>query len=342
MAAKSPISPTIMELPEEHVNDTVSPLNGVDKQLGKLSLQDGKPSHRKKPSLQVSNLSIHPTTNLNFQNPVFTPPPLASPLGSPNFERSYLLENLQRQHDRGERLSYALSNVEVKLASAQSKGEARKLRKEVGLLRSKVAESRKQVQLIMLRLNDLQNEELGRRGMLPGQAPQGAMFPYPTHWTPYPTLQPWGQVNLPLVSPLSPISPLTPLPSGLYHTSPMMSNTLDSPLWLQSQYPLLSPAMPSSPGYDQTPMHGNNLQQPYTQEQSDPTPTHKESTSQQNRPTMGRHKSTKSVDFSLAKDGPCDGRRWSLADTFSPTPRDKRMSMPGLQTIWKDKGQPEE
>lgn len=334
-----------MKLPEEPANDAVSPMGDVDKQLGNSSLgQDNKkPSHRKRASHLVANLTIHPTSNVNIQNPIFTPPLLASPLGSPNFERSYLLENLQRQHDRGERLSYAMSNVEVKLTSAQSKGEARKLRKEVGLLRSKISESRRQVQLIMLRLNDLQNEELGRRGLLPGQAPQTTMFQYPTYWTPYPQLQPWGHMTLPLISPLSPVSPLTPLPSGLYHPSPMMPGPLDSPQWLQAQYSMLNSAMPFSPGYDQTFMHGNDQEQPYVQEESEPMPIHKASVSQQSRPTAARHNSTKSVDFSVAKDGSLDRRRWSLADTFSPTPRDKRMSMPGLQTIWKGKEeQPEE
>lgn len=351
MAAKRPVSPAIMELPEEPANEAVSPMSGVDKQLGNLSLQNNttKPSsQRKRPVHPVANLTIHPNANINIQNPIFTPPPLASPLGSPNFECSYLLENLQRQHDRGERLSYALSNAEVKLASAQSKGEARKLRKEVGLLRSKISESRRQVQLIMLRLNDLQNEELGRRGMLPGQAPQPAMFQYPAYWSPYPPqLQPWGNMAVPLMSPISPISPLTPLPSGLYHPAPMMPGPMDSPQWLQAQYAMLSSAMPLSPGYDQAFMQGNyQEQQPSVQGESEPTPTHhhKTSVSHENRPTAARHNSTQSVDFSEAKDGSLDRRRWSLADTFSPTPRDKRMSMPGLQTIWKgnEEEQPEE
>lgn len=331
-----------MELPEESANHVVTPLDNVHKQLEDLSLQGNRPSHRKRPSQPLSNLSIQPTANLNIPNPFFTPPPLASPLGSPSFERSYLLENLQRQHDRGERLSYALSNVEIKLSSAQSKGEARKLRKEVGLLRSKVAESRRQVQLIMLRLNDLQSEELSRRGMLPGQTSQATMFTYPTYWSPYPPLQPWNHMTVPLMSPLSPVSPLTPLPSGLYQPSPMVPGPLDSTQWMQSQYPLPSPAMSFSPGYDQTFMQSSDLQHPFSQEQEDPTPTHKVPTSQQKRPTTARHNSTKSVDFTLAKDGSLDRRRWSLADTFSPTPKDKRMSMPGLQTIWKDREQPEE
>lgn len=341
MTDKIETSPATTQASEEPVNEVVSPLGSVDKQLGDLNIQNERPAPRKRPSHPVSNLSIHPTSNFNIQPPIFTPPPLASPLGSPNFERSYLLENLQRQHDRGERLSYALSNVEVKLASAQSKGEARKLRKEVGLLRSKITESRRQVQLIMLRLNDLQNEEFGRRGMLPGQAAHAAMFQYPTYWTPYPQIQPWSHMNMPLMSPLSPISPLTPLPSGMYHPSPMITSPLDAPQWLQSQYPLVSPAMPMSPGYEQTFMQSNDRQETSEQDQSEPTtPTHKPSISHQKRPATARHKS---VDFSLAKDPSNDGRRWSLADTFSPTPRDKRMSMPGLQTIWKNKlEQPEE
>lgn len=335
-----------MEHPQEPVlEDAVSPLGGMDKQLGNLSLQDKKPPYRKKSFQAVSNLTIQPTPYFNPQTPIFTSPALTSPLGSPNFERSYLLENLQRQHDRGERLSYALSNVEVKLSAAQTKGDARKLRKEVGLLRSKIAESRRQVQLIMLRLGDLQNEELGRRGMFPGQAAGVGMpgvFSYPTYWTPCPPLQPFANMAMPLVPPLSPISPLTPIPPSLYHTSPTMAGPFDPSQWMQPQYQLLSPTMSFSPGYDQTLTNGNDQQQPFAQEQNDPTPSRKASFSHQSRPMAARHKS---VDFSLAKDASYDGRRWSLADTFSPTPKDKRMSMPGLQTIWKDKDreeQPEE
>lgn len=54
------------------------------------------------------------------------------------------------------------------------------------------------------------------------------------------------------------------------------------------------------------------------------------------KPGETKHKTHKSVDFKLPQEGAYRGRRWSLADGFSPTPKDKRMSIPGLETIWKD------
>lgn len=59
-------------------------------------------------------------------------------------------------------------------------------------------------------------------------------------------------------------------------------------------------------------------------------------------PREFRHKANKSVDFKLPQGGAYKGRRWSLADTISPRPKDKRMSIPGLETIWKDNKEKED
>ncbi|KAK7704856.1 hypothetical protein SLS64_008204 [Diaporthe eres] len=245
------------------------------------------------------NSNLRPAPIRNTRSMSFDSQPM---IGMSN-ERSYLVENLRRQHERGERLSHALHNVETRLGSAQSKGEARKLRKEAGLLRSKIAESRKQEELITMRLNDLQNEDLKYFY----QAQQTSLFPYS-----YPPSQPWGQIPMPPMTPLTPISPLTPLPTGLYHPTPVPPSHLDSPFLFSPTFPTVNPIVQ----YEQDSHLAGIDQVVSVVEQSD-------SGSPVNMEDVRR--------YSLVAE---PVRRWSLADTFSPLPKDKRMSMPGLKTIW--------
>lgn len=326
MAAKSTVSATIIEHPEEGSNGLASPMSDLDQQLNGLDINGG-PSSRNKKHPPSSGLTIHPTPYWTIQNQLLSP----SALGPPNNERSYLLENLQRQQARRERLSYALANVEVRLASVQSKGEARKLRKEASLLRSKVAECRKQEQLIMLRLNDIHNEDLGRGALF--QAQSAALVPYQTPWSPY-SAQSWSPTTI--MSPVhQPASPLTPLSCGIYHPSPIIPSPLTSPYWLGAhQYPMLSPVVPSDPSF----YLGANFQLPFVPGGATAGPSRRVSEAPRAWETREtRRKSTKSVDLGPPQNETYSGRRWSLADEFSPTPRDKRMSMPGLQTIWRNK-----
>lgn len=334
MAAKSPISPTIMEHPEEGSDEPTSPVNGMQEQLNSLTIQHDGSSDQEKRHQPLSSLTIHPTPCLSIQSPLIS----TSPLALPNNERSYLLENLQRQHQRGERLSHALSNVEVRLASVHSKSEAKRLRKEAGLLRSKITESQKQEQLVMLRLNDIQNEDLISRGGL-FQAQSAGLVPYQTLWSPYSPMQPWGPMTLPIMSPVHPVSPLTPLPPGLYHPSPMLPSPMAPPYWLGAHHPFFGPVVTNDPSF----YLGANFQPCWAPEVAFAAPaTAAVLDAVETREHKHKRKATKSVDFSLSQQEAYTGRRWSLADAFSPTPRDKRMSMPGLQTIWKDKEQQEE
>lgn len=244
-----------------------------------------------------------------FENQVF---------GGMSNERSYLLENLQRQHDRGQRLTHALSNVETRLASAQSKGESRKLRKEAGLLKSKIAESNKQERLIAMRLSDMQNEDLTRLY----QAQQPAPLPYP-----YSSLQPWGQMTLSPMTPVTPVSPLTPLPPGIYHPVPIPPSPLDAPFFLAPPVLLYSPVVP----YRQNYLFAGDHQVSYAPEQYDAASPAK---TEENRRRSVEHEATRALESVVSGEEKM-GRRWSLADTSSPSPRDKRMSMPGLQAIWR-------
>lgn len=264
---------------------------------------------------QMEDLSLQPVRNkyiIDQPNSIPYPAPIRnyrsmsfdsqSMIGISN-ERSYLVENLRRQHERGERLSHALHNVETRLGSAQSRGEARKLRKEVGLLRSKIAESRKQEKLITMRLNDLQNEDLKYFY----QAQQTGLFPYS-----YPPSQPWAHIPMPPMTPLTPISPFTPLPAGLYHPTPVQPSPLDAPSLVSPTFPTVNSFVP----YEQEP-HLTGIEEVVSvvEQGDDGSPVKLEDIRRQ----------------SLALE---PVRRWSLADTFSPFPKDKRMSMPGLKTIW--------
>ncbi|KAG8166489.1 hypothetical protein KVR01_002178 [Diaporthe batatas] len=267
-----------------------SNFGGLVKQMEDLALQPARPNHIPSPIL-----CTEPTRN--FRSMSFDSQPL---VGMSN-ERSYLVENLRRQHARGERLSHALSNVETQLGSAQRKSEARKLRKEAGLLRSKITEARKQEELITMRLNDLQNEDL----KCFYQAQQTNLCPYP-----YSPLQPWGQVQMPPLTPLTPISPLTPLPAGLFSPAPVPPSPLDSPYFFSPTFPAVDP-------YEQGPQIAS-LDQMISEAE------------------YGNDGSSVELQdvrrYSLVVE---PVRRWSLADAYSPSPKDKRMSMPGLKTIWR-------
>lgn len=286
----------------------------LEQQLGSLSLQEyGQPGIQSY-FLPPPATSLHTTTayhlrRMGLENQMF---------GGMSNEFSYLLENLQRQHDRGQRLSYALSNIETRLASAQSKGESRKLRKEAGLLKSKIAESNKQERLIAMRLSHMQNEDLSRLY----QAQQPAPLPYP-----YSSLQPWGQMALSPMTPMTPISPLSPLPPGIYHPVPTPPSPLEAPFFLSPPVLLYNPVVP----YEQNYFFAVDHQGSYVPEQYDAAlPVNTEET----RRRSVEYTATRALEGVLSGQERI-GRRWSLADAFSPSPRDKRMSMPGLQTIWR-------
>lgn len=273
-----------------------SNLGSLVQQMGDLSLLQ---TARNNYIIDQPNTTLCPTPIRNFRSMSFDSKPM---IGLSN-ERSYLVENLRRQHGRGERLSHALHNVEIRLGSAQSKGEARKLRKEAGLLRSKIAESHKQEELITLRLNDLQNEDL--RYFY--QAQQTSLLPYS-----YPP-QPWDQIPMFPMTPLTPISPLTPLPAGLYHPTPMPPSPVCSPFLFSPTYPTMNPFLP----YEQESRLAGIDQVVSVAQQSDGS-----------SPVKLEDAKRHSLEAEPV-------RRWSLADTFSPSPKDKRMSMPGLKTIWR-------
>ncbi|KAJ4389831.1 hypothetical protein N0V93_007303 [Gnomoniopsis smithogilvyi] len=337
MVTNSPTSPASVDDLKESYN--ASPVEQSDKKLNADTAQGGEPTRKRKTSQPSSKLSIHPTPYATPQSSVLNPYALAAP---PNNERSYLLDNRQRQHERGKRLADALHIIEVRITSTQSKGEARKLRKEAGLLKKKVAESLRQQELITLRLKDIENEELRRNPYW--QAESAGSMPYAAPWSSYSPIVPWSPMTFPMMPPIhGPISPLTPLPPGLYHPSPIVPSPLTSPYWLgaQVQYPyqMMGPYVQADPAY----YLGTSFEQAYMPDLVAGPPSRRQSLAPSNAKLRGtKHKTNKSIDFRLPQEETYKGRRWSLADTFSPTPKDKRMSIPGLETIWKENNGKEE
>lgn len=331
MTPDSPTSPVVMKQSDEGHNDT--PVDGNNKTLDENTAQSVEVAKKRRPSMSINNLSIHPTPYMTLQNPIFSPQALTEP---PNNERSYLLENRQRQHERGGRLADALHIIEVRITSTQSKAEARKLRKEAGLLKKKIAECHRQEQLISLRLKDIDNEEYSRTAYW--QTQPAEMIPYTQPWGPYSPLTPWTPLNLPMMSPgvHIPVSPLTPLGSGLFHPSPVVPSPLTSPYWLAAQYQYPYQTMGPYVYADSAFYTGAVFQQQQymPEDGTDGQPLRRQSVTATNADFA--HKADKSVDFKLPHDSTFKGRRWSLADAFSPTPKDKRMSIPGLETIWKN------
>ncbi|KAK3306556.1 uncharacterized protein B0T15DRAFT_144884 [Chaetomium strumarium] len=80
------------------------------------------------------------------------------PLEGLHNERSYLLYELQKQGDRATRLFERYAAIEARLAGAQTAAETRKCKKEAALVRTKIAESTQQEQLILLRLGEIHVE----------------------------------------------------------------------------------------------------------------------------------------------------------------------------------------
>ncbi|KAJ4423047.1 hypothetical protein N0V82_002314 [Gnomoniopsis sp. IMI 355080] len=328
----------------EHIKESpnVSPVEDINQRLDEDTSRRGRTTRKRETSLPNNNLSIHPAPYnpfMTLQSPVFSSHALAAP---PNNERSYLLEDRQRQQERGKRLADALHIIEVQITSSQSKGDTRKLRKEASLLKKKITESLRQEELILLRLKDFDNEEYRQNPYW--QAQSAGSMPYATHWSPYSPMAPWTPMTLPMMSPIhGPVSPLTPLPPGLYHPSPIIPSPLTSPYWLgvqyQNSYQTMGPYVQTDPAY----YTGVGFQQSYMPDFIAVSPSRRHSLAATNA-KLGEftNKTSKSVDFELPQEGAYRGRRWSLADTFSPKPKDKRMSTLGLQTIWKENEEKDE
>lgn len=102
--------------------------------------------------------------------------PASRSLADLHNERSYLLHNLQTQGERATRLYQRYAHLEAKkesLASASSPSDGnsvtasvgskkKKIKKDLSLLRSRIAESTQQEQLIMLRLGEIHVELVNR------------------------------------------------------------------------------------------------------------------------------------------------------------------------------------
>lgn len=296
------------------------------KQPGKLPKTPSATSATTTPT--SSSLPIYPVAYYDIHSLAFNP----SVWETPSYERSYLLDSLQRQHKRSQGLMQNLAVLHTRLASVHSKNEARKLTKKADALRAEIAKSCRQEQMILLRLEDMmQGGSHGPMTMGSGgqeglyqQSPPSASYAAAA-WTSYSV---WNAMMLPLYSPeMEPVSPLTPLPAGLYHPPPAVPSPLSSPYWPGTQYLMNGMGSNGLLYYS-----GLNFQTPGV---SPPSCRVSLENIGEHAP---RHRVSKSVDIAApAKTDKYTGRRWSHADVFSPQPKDKRMSMPGLQTIWKGK-----
>lgn len=108
--------------------------------------------------------NLHRLASLQWSSP-FTQTLSPDPR-DPYTERSYLMQNLQSQDLRAKRLLSRLTSAEERLAHAEAErtvpGEARRIRKEISLLKAKMAETAHQERLTLLRMSDLYVEIQGR------------------------------------------------------------------------------------------------------------------------------------------------------------------------------------
>lgn len=112
--------------------------------------------HTEKPALQrLPSIQLPPP----FTQKTTTVLPQAGPCttnNDPYTERSYLFQSLQGQNERAKRLLQRLSTAEERLLlGCLAAGEARRIRKEMRLLKKKMADNAQQERLTLLRLGDL-------------------------------------------------------------------------------------------------------------------------------------------------------------------------------------------
>ncbi|OIW32126.1 hypothetical protein CONLIGDRAFT_253014 [Coniochaeta ligniaria NRRL 30616] len=107
-----------------------------------------KPTLRRPPSIQFPPPFTQKSSLLDQ--------PGLSPISDPYTERSYLFQSLQGQNERAKKLLQRLSSAEERLLlGCLAAGEARRLRKEMRLLKKKMADNAQQERLTLLRLGDL-------------------------------------------------------------------------------------------------------------------------------------------------------------------------------------------
>lgn len=347
---KSNLSSVVAEHAQDASTATITevpPLvSEIEKTLKSLTTEDKSPKQPGKacktptpsPSPITSSSSpliLYPAAYHDIYSAVYNP----SVWETPNYERSYLLDSLQRQHRCSQGLMQKLAVLHTSLASVHSRNETRKLTKKANALRAEIAKSHRQEQMILLRLQDMMQEgnhgpmAMGSRGQegLHQQSPPSALYAAAAvAWTPYSV---WNDMMLPLNSPeTEPISPLTSLPAGLYHPPPAVPSPLFSPYWPGTQYPING-----GTGINGL-LYYRGLE---FQPRGVPPPSRRMSLAD-----IGEHAPRHGVNRSVVIAAPTKtdnytGRRRSYADVFPLQGKDKRMSMPGSQTIWKGK-RPEE
>ncbi|EFX03673.1 hypothetical protein CMQ_601 [Grosmannia clavigera kw1407] len=123
-------------------------------------------------------------------------------------EHQYLLASLQRQDARIQALLGTLCSVQTQQQVQQSAGEARKLRKEVGFVQSKIADAEQQERLINGRLVEVRSEMQRRNRLVHLQYLQQQQQQQQQQMA-----QEQAQINADALSPLSgsAISPLAPI-----------------------------------------------------------------------------------------------------------------------------------
>ncbi|KAK3687494.1 hypothetical protein B0T22DRAFT_478811 [Podospora appendiculata] len=85
------------------------------------------------------------------------------PLEELHNERSYLLFNLQCQEQRATKLFQRFAALEQRLPEVHNTKEARKIKKEVAVIKSKIGDNTQQEQLILLRLGEIYVELQNRK-----------------------------------------------------------------------------------------------------------------------------------------------------------------------------------
>ncbi|KAK0718099.1 hypothetical protein B0T26DRAFT_313013 [Lasiosphaeria miniovina] len=167
----------------------------------------------------VRKSSTHGQVSFSASNYTPTPSYLSpQPLGDLDNERAYLVSNLHQQSDKATKNYERYVALEAQLPEAQKGSETRKVKRKMSSLRNKIGESSQQEQLVLLRLGEIFFESQKRQHKQQQQQnftslqqvlPM-AQFPPMAEASPFPTTSSSAGTSSDYFTPSSALSPLSP------------------------------------------------------------------------------------------------------------------------------------
>lgn len=253
------IEPHLLPEPPPQRSSSFSSMTRTPPSTPATSRTEPTASSPQPPRRHTEKSTLHRLPSIQFLPPFTQKTPFLDhsglgTTGDPYTEQSYLFQSLQGQNERAKRLLQRLSLAEERLLlGCPATGEARKIRKEMRLVKKKMAENEQQERLTLLRLGDLYVEIQNRERWAQVQQQRVAALMAQQQQQPY-----YPRVFAPMVS--RPAVNLTvstssdTVPPPLEATSPPPPPPPTAASCFFSSFPSLSPGSsclsPLSPSFE--------------------------------------------------------------------------------------------